>query len=101
MVNTVASNDTQGELFIALHTIKQYESRVQIWAAQAIVLNPDKTKEELVEVILGTAADRSFIANDLAKTLQLKDGYSTELANHKFGDSKADTKKYGITSIIL
>uniref|UniRef100_A0A0K0CYH4 DUF1758 domain-containing protein n=1 Tax=Angiostrongylus cantonensis TaxID=6313 RepID=A0A0K0CYH4_ANGCA len=76
-------------------------SRAQIWAAQAIVLNPDKTKKEVVEVLLDTAADRSLITNDLAETLQLKDAYSTELAIHKFGDSKADMKKYGITSIIL
>ncbi|VDM54315.1 unnamed protein product [Angiostrongylus costaricensis] len=100
-VNTVTSNETQGEHSVALHTIKQYESRVQIWASQATVLNPDKTKKELVEVLPDTVADRSFVTNDLAKTLQLKDAYSTELAIHKFEDSEADTKKYRITSIIL
>ncbi|KAK6018046.1 zinc knuckle [Ostertagia ostertagi] len=69
-----------------------------ILTGRAQVLNPATQSLESIYVLLDTGADRSFIKEELADRLQLKDMSSEELTITTFGCMK-QMKKCGVTSI--
>ncbi|KAK6742674.1 hypothetical protein RB195_010121 [Necator americanus] len=70
-VNFEPTLDVKPQPNTALHVNDNTE--VMILAGQAQVLNPESAMLEPIYVILDTGADRSFISNEFAKRLQLKD----------------------------
>ncbi|KAK6745199.1 hypothetical protein RB195_011737 [Necator americanus] len=74
-------------------------TEVMILAGQAQVLNPESAMLEPIYVMLDTGAVRSFISNELAKRLQLKDVHSKRLTISTFGSNAPLLKTCGITAL--
>lgn len=72
---------------------------ILILAGQAHVLNPTTHALEQVHIMLDTGADRSFITNELAERLQLKDLDSRRLTITTFGSRTPMVKICGITEL--
>ncbi|KAK6017595.1 zinc knuckle [Ostertagia ostertagi] len=72
---------------------------VHILVGQAQVLNPKDQALESIHVLLDTGADRSFICNELADRLQLRDISSTKLTINTFGSRQPLQRTCGITQL--
>ncbi|KAJ1357774.1 hypothetical protein KIN20_015993 [Parelaphostrongylus tenuis] len=80
--------------------IRKVESGAAILAGQAKLLNTTHEREEIVEVILNTGSDHSFITNILAERLRLQDCERIDLNIQTF-NTKPLKKECGITKIRL
>ncbi|KJH45704.1 hypothetical protein DICVIV_08238 [Dictyocaulus viviparus] len=75
-------------------------SGAQILAGQALIFNHNEHKEEIVEVILDTGSDHSFITKKLASHLELEDEDFIKLTIQAF-ETKPKKKKCGVATLKL
>ncbi|KAK6030992.1 zinc knuckle, partial [Ostertagia ostertagi] len=74
-------------------------SQVYLLTGQARVENAKTGKSQMVQILLDTGADRSFIQERLAEKLDLPVVNSIELSVHTFGAKTPRKKKYDVTTL--
>ncbi|VDL76969.1 unnamed protein product [Nippostrongylus brasiliensis] len=66
---------------------------------EALVFNPSTHALEVVHILLDTGVDCSFISEDLAERLQLKNVDTLRMSINTFGDQQPKEKEGGVTTL--
>ncbi|KJH40180.1 hypothetical protein DICVIV_13887, partial [Dictyocaulus viviparus] len=99
-VNTIELDTKQNEQSLILQTKTGQASGAQILAGQALIFNHNEDKKEIVQIILDTGSDHSFITKRLASHLELEDEDCIELTIQAF-ETKPKKKECGVATLKL